>query len=143
MKLQDVMTKNVESLGPDAKVIEAARIMKKLNVGVVPVVEGTRLSGIITDRDITLRVTAEGLDPNNTPVRSVMSKDVTSCKQDEDVKGALRLMSSKQIRRLPIVDDANNLVGIVSIGDLAVDTAKDRAVGDTLEDISKPSRPTR
>lgn len=141
MKIRDIMTKNPEVVRPDATIDEAARMMKHLDVGSLPVCNGTRVLGMITDRDITIRATAVGHDPNTTHVQDIMSHDIQYCYDDQDVKEAAKLMSENQIRRLPIVDRDKNLVGIVSLGDISVDANNDRMSGDTLEDISKPSKP--
>jgi CBS domain-containing protein len=109
-------------------------------VGSVPVCDGDRLLGMVTDRDITLRVTAEGRDPQ-VPVSQVMTAEVFYCYDDQDVKEAAKVMRKKQIRRLPIVNRENKLVGIVSLGDLAVEAGKDKLSGRTLEEISEPAKP--
>jgi CBS domain-containing protein len=143
MKLMDVMTRNPEVIRPDATLAEAAAKMKELDVGPLPVCDGTRLLGMITDRDLTVRATAEGRDPNTTPVKDVMTADVVTCFEDQDVREAARIMQEQQIRRLVILDRDKHLVGIVSLGDLAVEIGNDRLAGETLEQISEPSQPDR
>ena len=143
MQLKDVMTRDVEVIRPEAPIAEAARRMDELNVGPLPVCDGERLVGMVTDRDITVRATAAGRDPKTTPVRDAMSSDVVYCYEDQDVRDAARVMSDKQIRRLPVMSRDNRLVGIVSLGDLAAETNDDRLTGETLERVSEPAQPDR
>lgn len=144
MKLKDVMTREVETVRPDATVVEAARKMKDLDVGVIPVCEtDNHVVGMVTDRDICIRVVAEGRDANDARCRDIMSSDVVSCREDDDVRDAAKIMQQRQIRRLAICDSQNRLVGIVSLGDLAVETGDDKLSGDTLEKVSEPARPRR
>src|SRR5437868_15152771 len=114
------MTRNVKVIGPDATLEDAAGRMDALDIGPLPVCENERLVGMITDRDITVRSTAMGEDPKAMRVRDAMSKDVLCCHEDDDVRDATRLMESKQVRRLLVLDRDDRLVGIVSLGDLAV-----------------------
>jgi CBS domain-containing protein len=141
MRIADVMTRDVQVILPDRSVRDAARLMDDLNVGVLPVCDGRRLVGIITDRDITVRATAAGKDPDQTRVREVMTDDVRWCFEDEDVKDVVRTMSEVQIRRLPVVDRNKHLVGIVALGDLATDRAE--GANEALRRISEPSEPDR
>jgi CBS domain-containing protein len=143
MKLKDVMTRDVEVVHPNATLEEAARKMDSLNVGPLPVCDGQRLVGMLTDRDITVRATAAGQDPKSARVADVMTTDVVYCFEDQDVREASKVMAENQIRRLVILDHDKRLVGIVSLGDLAVDGADDRMSGDVLEQVSKPSKPDR
>src|SRR5215211_7373647 len=143
MRIADVMTREVKVIGPERSVREAARLMDDLNVGPLPVCDGERLVGMITDRDITTRATAAGQDPKTTPVSEAMSKDVFYLYEDQDVREAAKLMSDKQIRRLPVISRDKRLVGIVSLGDLATDTKDDRMKGETLERVSGPAKPDR
>lgn len=124
MLLKDVMTHNVEVTSPDETIEQAARRMKELDVGPLPVCEGTRVVGMLTDRDITMRSTAAGCDPKTALVRDAMSTDVVSCFEDQDVREAMKLMEEKQIRRLLVMSRANSLVGIASRGDLAAEAAR-------------------
>jgi len=142
-RVGDIMTRRPDVVRPDATVVEAAALMRRLDVGAVPVCDGTRLQGMLTDRDIAVRAAADGKDPRQTLVRDVMTNEVTWAFEDEPVERAATLMRQHQIRRLPIVSRDKNLVGIVSLGDLAVDTGDDRLSGATLEDVSAPSRPGR
>jgi CBS domain-containing protein len=135
------MTSDVEIIKPDATVQEAARRMRDLNVGSLPVCDGNRVLGIISDRDITLRVTAEGTNPGNVKVRDVMSPNIVYCYEDQDVDEAGEVMGYNQIRRLPILNREKKLVGIISLGDISTDANNDRLSGKTLKDISVPSSP--
>lgn len=143
MQLRDVMTQNVEIVQPDATVQEAAVKMKALNVGALPVCDGDRLVGLLTDRDITVRATAEGHDPAKTKIRDVMTPNITYCFDDQRVGDAARAMAEKQIRRMPVLDRNKRLVGIVSLGSLAVHTKDDKLAGDVLKQVSKPAQPQR
>jgi CBS domain-containing protein len=136
------MTRRVEVIRPDSTLQEAAEKMKDLDVGPLPVCEGDRLVGMITDRDITVRGVAEGQDPWTDHVRDVMTKEVIFCFEDQDVAEAARLMKDKQVRRLVVLDRDRRLVGIVSLGDLAVD-ADEEVAGNTLEGVSQPAVPNR
>ncbi|WP_414473864.1 CBS domain-containing protein [Microvirga sp. M2] len=141
MRISDIMTRNVRVVSPDRTVQEAARLMDEMNVGVLPVCDGRRLRGMITDRDITVRATAAGLPPDTTHVRDVMSDNVWWCFDDDDVGHIVQLMSEHQIRRLPVVDHDKHLVGIVALGDLATDSEGDASRA--LNRISTPSEPDR
>jgi CBS domain-containing protein len=141
MKIADVMTRDVEVVSPTSSVREAARQMDRLNVGVLPVCDGKRLVGIITDRDITVRVSAAGEDADKTRVQEVMSQHVRWCMEDDPVEEAEKLMTEAQIRRLPVLDSDQMLVGIVSLGDLAEDGAP--GVEEALRRISEPAEPDR
>jgi CBS domain-containing protein len=141
MRVGDVMTRDVTVVSPHASVREAARVMDRLNVGALPVCDGQRLVGIITDRDITVRCTAAGGSPHTTHVRDIMSGPVRWCFADDPVEDAEQAMGEVQIRRMPVVDGNRQLVGIVALGDLATEEAPGTA--ETLRRISEPSAPDR
>jgi CBS domain-containing protein len=143
MQVQEIMTRAVEVIHPDTTLHEAAEKMKSLDVGPLPVSDGDRLVGFVTDRDITIRATAEGRDPNTTKVREVMTPGVIFVFEDQDVKEAARLMEEHQIRRLVVLNRDQRLCGIVSLGDLAVDTRSQRLPGEVLEKVSEPAQPRR
>lgn len=144
MRVSDVMTRGVECTRPDATLREAAGRMKELDVGALPVCgDNDRLVGMITDRDVTVRSTAAGSDPGAAHVRDVMTPDVVYCFEDQDVAEAARLMKESQIRRLVVLDRDKRLVGIVSLGDLAVETGDEVLAGNTLEAVSEPAQPNR
>jgi CBS domain-containing protein len=139
-QVKDVMTRQVEVIHPDRTLEEAAEKMKALDVGVIPVCDGDRLVGMLTDRDIVTRVIAEKRDPHATRVREAMTSAVISCYEDDDVQGAARRMAEEQIRRLAVLGHDQRLVGIVSLGDLAVHTADTRLGGEVLETVSEPNK---
>jgi CBS domain-containing protein len=139
--IKDVMTRGVEVLAPGAPLTRAAEKMRQLHIGPVPVCDGDRLVGVVTDRDIVVRGIAMGHDPHTSPISSVMTEDVEVIHQDARLDEAVDLMKDRQLRRLLVVDDHNNLVGIVSLGDLAREMDEATA-GRTLERISRPSRPS-
>jgi CBS domain-containing protein len=143
MQIKEIMTKNPEVIRPDAPLQVAAEKMKSLNVGSLPVCDGERLLGMITDRDITVRATARGGDSSNTAVRDVMTPDVAYCYEDDDVAQAALVMEDKQIRRLPILSRDKRLVGIVALGDLAVDGQYEKLHGEVTHEVSKPAKPER
>lgn len=141
MKISEIMTREVEVISPDASLREAARKMDDLNVGVLPVCDGQRLVGMLTDRDITVRATAIGESPDVTRVDEVMSAEVWWCHEDDDVEDVAHRMGEKQIRRMPVIDHNRMLVGIVALGDLATDRAP--GTRHALRHISEPSEPDR
>jgi CBS domain-containing protein len=140
MQLKSIMTRDVEVVRPDASLNEVARRMRERDTGVVPVCDGRRILGMVTDRDIVLRAIADNRDTHTTRARDVMSHDVIYCFEDESIRHAAHLMQEKQIRRLAVLDRAKNLVGIVSLGDLAVGSGRHGLSGATLESVSEASR---
>jgi len=143
MRVSQVMTRNAECIRPDATVQEAAGRMKTLDIGSLPVCDNDRLVGVITDRDIAVRSVADGRDPRADRVQGTMTPDLVYCFEDEDAEDAAKKMREKQIRRLPVLNRDKRLVGIVSLGDLAVETHDENLAGRTLEDISEPCRAKR
>ena len=140
--IQDVMTRDVQRISPEETVHRAAQLMDEFNVGSLPVVDGEKLVGMITDRDIVVRSTAAGQAPGTTRVGDVMSTDVRTCYADQSVDDVLGQMGDVQIRRVPVIDQASHsLVGIVSLGDIA--TKHSGGVNSALEEISSPSEPER
>lgn len=138
----EVMTRDVKFVSPEETVRRAAEMMDELNVGSLPVCDGPKLVGMITDRDITIRSTAKGQAPETTRVGDVMSPQVRTCHESQSVDEVLREMGDSQIRRVPVVDQASHsLVGIVSLGDFAVRQAG--ATDEALEEISAPSEGSR
>ena len=140
MRVKDVMTENPQVVLPQTSLKEVADTMKSLDIGVLPVCENDRLVGMITDRDIVVRAEAEGLSPAAN-VDQAMTPDVTFCFEDDDLDSAVKLMEEKRIRRLPVLNADHRLVGIVSLGDLAV--SGDQAAGEVLERVSEPAKPNR
>jgi len=143
MKIRDIMTPDVECVWPDDTLQEAAAKMKDLDVGPLPVCDHDHIAGMLTDRDITVRAIAKGLDPRSTRVREVMSRAVIYCYEDEDAEDAARLMQERQVRRILVLDRDQRLVGIVSLGDLAAEAGDPRRIGQIFQDISEPAIPWR
>ena len=143
MDLRDIMSRNVEVVNASASLEDAAIKMKDLDVGLIPVCDGDRLQGVLTDRDITIRATANGRDPKITKVTDVMTTDIAYCLEDQEVEEAVSLMEARQIRRLPILNQNKSLVGIVSLADIAVHVGDRDLSGETLEEISAPAEPKR
>jgi len=135
------MTRNVEFIRSSSTLQEAAAKMKSLDVGPLPVCHNGSLVGMITDRDITVRATAEGEPPTVIRVRDIMTPEVISCHEDDDVVEAANLMEQKKVRRLVVLDRNDKIVGIVSLGDLAVSTGDVQTAGVTLGGLSEPSVP--
>ena len=136
MQLKDIMTTDVEVVRPDSSIADAARKMRSHDIGSVPVCDGRRLLGMLTDRDITLRATAEGADPNKTLVRDCMTAELVYCFEDQSDDEAERIMQEKQIRRLPVLTREKELAGIIALGDLATRTKDIEEVGRTLREVS-------
>jgi CBS domain-containing protein len=141
MRIHDIMTRDPSCVTPDATVREAAQVMKREDVGIVPVVDGQNsktLLGVITDRDIALRCVADGHDAN-ARVRDCMSADkLATCRENDDVDRAMDAMRTEQVRRIPIVDERGSLVGIVAQADVVRKTRNDAKSQDTVEEISRP-----
>jgi len=137
MQVREIMTSSVECLSPEQTLQEAARKMRDLDVGPLPVCDNDRIAGMLTDRDITVRAVAEGRDPARTRVRDVLSPDVIYCFDDQDTQEAARLMEEKQIRRLLVLNREKRLVGIVSLGDIAMADGP-QSSGVALCGISEP-----
>jgi CBS domain-containing protein len=147
MKIRELMTRDPDVLTPEATVGEAARLMRKLDVGIIPVVDDpatNHLQGVITDRDITIRHVAED-HAEDCPVSDHMTVEVRTVPSDESHHDVMRAMRSQKVRRVPVVDEDGRLVGIVSQADLAVDTGPQERdeVKETLEAVSQPARPER
>jgi CBS domain-containing protein len=141
MRVAELMTPDPQTIGPDESLRRAAELMDALDVGVLPVCDGERLIGIVTDRDITVRATAAGLAPESTAVAEVMTADLRWAFEDEDLGVAEELMRQTQIRRLPVLNAQRRLVGMLSLGDLAAKGAP--TVRDALDTISRPPEPHR
>ena len=138
MQIRDVMTADVSFVGPDTPILEIARKMRDGDIGSTPVIENDRLAGIVTDRDIVVRVIAEGGDVRTKTARDAMSPGILYCYADDSVEAVLENMGGQQIRRLPVVDRDKRLVGVVSLGDLAL-SGKRKAAGEALQAISQPT----
>jgi CBS domain-containing protein len=134
--IRDVMTPNPSTVEPNKTVVDAARIMKQEDAGVVPVTENGRLTGIVTDRDIAIRVVAEGKDPKSTPVREVASTNLVTIDPEQDLDEALRVMAKHQVRRLPVVEEDGRLVGVLAQADVARE-GDDTKTGQVVQEISE------
>ena len=143
MKIKEIMSRDVQVIHPDSMIQEAAGKMKTLDIGSLPVCDNHRLLGVLTDRDITVRAVASGRDPGTTKVSDTMTPELIYCFEDENVKEAAKLMERHQIRRLPILNRGKHLVGIVSLGDLALESGDDKMSGQVLEEVSEPNAPKR
>jgi CBS domain-containing protein len=149
IRAADIMTPNPEALTPDTPVAEIARRMRDLDVGVIPIVddeESSRLQGIVTDRDIAVRVAAEGKDAKKTLARDIMSPDVQCVGESDHVRDVFAVMKRARVRRVPVVDAGGQLVGIIAQADLAVnyaglDLQRETEVEEVIERISEPARP--
>ena len=140
--IQDIMTRDVQTISSQDTIQRAAQLMDELNVGAIPVLDGDKLVGMITDRDITVRSVAVGQDPRSTKVTDVMSTDVRTCTAGQSIDEVLGQMGDVQIRRVPVVDEqSGKVIGIVSLGDVATSDAAD--VDRALDEISSPSEPDR
>lgn len=137
-KIKELMSTDVKVIGPDATIKEAAQKMQKGNFGMLPVEEKDRMIGSISDRDITVRAVADG-KACTTKVREVMTEGIVWAFEDDSVASAAKLMSEHQIRRLPIVNASKRLVGIISLGDFAVENADIKVAGKALSEISQPA----
>jgi CBS domain-containing protein len=142
MDIRDVMTTRPRAVTPDSNLIQVAELMEAEDVGVIPVVDNDFLVGMVTDRDIVVRAVARGFDPSQTRVSQVASQDLVTVRPSNDLSDALDLMARHQVRRLPVTDDENRLVGVVSQADVAMH-AKEKASGEMLGDISQPPRGPR
>jgi CBS domain-containing protein len=135
-RIRDIMTSNPSTIEPDKPVAEAARIMKQEDAGVVPVTENGVLTGMVTDRDITVRVVAEGKDPQSTTVREVASNDLVTVDPRQELDDALRLMAQHKVRRLPVVEEDGRLVGVLAQADVARE-GDDKQTGQVVQEISE------
>jgi CBS domain-containing protein len=142
MKAREIMSRNPTCVTPDTPLVDAARLMKDENIGVVPVVESSnsrRLVGVLTDRDIAIRAVAEGRDGATTSVGHVMSTDIHTSTPDDSVNDIMALMGSEQIRRIPIVDERGDVVGIIAQADIVLEANDNKKAERTVEKISEPS----
>jgi len=134
--VKELMSSNPRTVSSDQTIVDAARAMRDENVGLVPVVDGERLVGTVTDRDIAIRVVAEQQDPASTKVQEIASTDLVTVDPQQDLDEALRLMAQHQVRRLPVVEEDGRLVGIVAQADVAR-AGSDSQTGELVEEISK------
>lgn len=137
MKVREAMTREVRLVRPDQTIREAANLMAQLDIGALPVEDSDRLVGMITDRDIAVRAVAQGRGAD-TPIRDVMSREVKYCFEDQTVDEVTRNMADIRVRRLPVLNRDKRLVGILSLGDLAIDASAQDEAGEALGGISRP-----
>lgn len=142
MQVSDVMTRGVRTLQPEDTVIMAAQAMEEMDIGVIPVCDEDGLVGILTDRDIAVRVVAQGLTPQDTTLEQVMTTSPYSCFEDQSIEEVLEEMREAQIRRVPVVNQQEQVIGMLSLGDVAV-RADEIEAGETLASISEPAEPVR
>lgn len=143
MRVGEVMSRGIDPVDPSASVQDAAIQMAELDIGAVFVGSDTALTGVLTDRDIILRVVVEGLSPASVKVGGVMSKGLVSCKEDDTIESALTIMRKRQIRRMPVLADDGRAVGVVTFGDLAKTVSGPEQLHETLREISEPHRNRR
>ncbi len=137
-RCREIMTKSVRTASPGMSVREVGALMRDGDMGAVPVVDGGKLIGIVTDRDIVVRVVAEGKGPE-TPVSEAMTTDLFTVTPDDFVFEAIRLMGDKQVRRIPVIIETGELAGIIAMADVALETEDEREIAETLEEISSGS----
>jgi CBS domain-containing protein len=135
-RIREVMTSDPSTIDPGKTIVEAARIMKQEDARVVPVTQNGRLTGMVTDRDIAIRVVAEGIDPQSTAVREVASTDLVTVDPEQDLDEALRLMATHKVRRLPVVEEDGRLVGMLAQADVARE-GHDAQTGQVVQEISE------
>ncbi len=139
MLVKDVITRHLKTIDSQASLRQAAAMMRELDVGLLPVSEGDEVVGVITDRDITIRGTAVGTAPDDTPLSRIYSPGVVFAREDDDIAAAAEIMEERQVRRLLVVDGDDRCVGIVSLGDLALRAGDDGLGGEILQQVSKPA----
>ena len=135
-KVREVMTDRPRCVTLETPISEVAQLMESEDIGSLPILEGDQLAGMITDRDIVIRAVAKGKDPRGMPVREVASRELVTVYADDDLANALKKMASEQVRRLPVVDEDNRLVGVLAQADVALE-AKEKTVGELVEEISR------
>jgi CBS domain-containing protein len=143
VQVKEIMTSEVELIHPETPIAEAAEIMKGYDVGALPVCDGDKLVGMLTDRDIIVRATADGFHPETVQTGEVMTSNVVYAFEDQDVSEASKIMEEKQIRRLPILNRDRRLVGVLSLGDIALATENKELAGEALKEVSEPVSPKR
>jgi CBS domain-containing protein len=139
MQLKEFVNTRVETIEPGETLQRAAEMMKQLDIGSLPVCDSGHLAGMITDRDIIVRAVANGCDPAAVTVREIMSSDIVCCSEEDEVEEAARIMQENQVRRILVLNEADELVGITSLGELATITRDHRLAGDTLSAVSEES----
>jgi len=136
-KVRDVMTDRPHCVTPETPVSQAAELMASEDIGALPVLENDEIAGVVTDRDIVVRAVAKGKDPRGMPVREVSTREVITVGKEQDLSDALQLMATHRVRRLPVVNEENRLVGVVAQADIAL-IAREKTVGEVVGQISTP-----
>lgn len=142
MKCKDVMTQKIVCCYPGDRVAKAAKRMKKNDIGSLPIVENKenkKLVGIITDRDLALKVIGKGRNPKSTKIKKVMTKNVVTCRSNDELQKALNLMAENQLRRIPVVDNDDRVIGIIAQADIATRLNQAEKTAEVVKDISKPN----
>jgi CBS domain-containing protein len=140
MKVREIMSTHVQRISSSAMVSEAAEKMRIFDIGALPVLEENKIVGMLTDRDIVIRAIATGLDPKMTVIKDVFTPNVFCCSQEDDIETAARIMEDNQVRRLVVLGDDNSVVGMLSLGDLALKTSVDHLAFEILEKVCEPTR---
>lgn len=143
MQVKEIMTQNVEVISVDASIKDAARKMKTMDIGILPVIDGDQLIGMVTDRDIVVRAVAEGQDVSRTLIRDVMTPNVIYCFDDQDLNEATKIMEDNQVRRILVLNRNKQPVGIISQGDVAVQSGDDHLVEELVRHVSEPAHVSR
>jgi CBS domain-containing protein len=138
MQVREIMKREFRSIARDATVRDAARLMSETGIGMLPVEDRKEIVGTVTDRDITIRATASGADPNTTPVSEVMSNKVFTCVEEDELQQAAQIMEDNQIRRLMVQNDKGEFVGMLTIADLARQPGTARLLNQVVEQVSQP-----
>lgn len=141
MQVKDIMTRKVETAGIDTPLSNAAEKMRTFNIGLLPVCDGDKLVGTISDRDITVRATANNLHPEQLRCQDIMTAEAVFCFEDQDVDEARQLMQANKIRRLPVVNRQHHLVGMIALSDIAIGTGDAKSAGIAIQEISLPDEP--
>jgi len=140
MKVREIMSSHVQSISFSAMVSEAAEKMKIFDIGALPILEDNKIVGMLTDRDIVVRAAAAGLDPKTTVVKDVFTPEVMCCSEEEDIEAAGKIMEDSQVRRLVVLGDDQTVVGMVSLGDLALKTSNNHLTYEVLKRVCEPTR---
>jgi len=143
MNVKEIMTQGIEMIQPSDTLVQAAKKMEALNVGILPVKEENKIVGVVTDRDIVLRALAKNKQAETTRVKDVMSSRISRCSAADSVEDAARIMKENKVRRLIVLDNENRPIGIVTLGDIAAKAKSEQLAGETLDAVSQPCGPAR
>ena len=140
MKVREIMSSHVKQISSSAMASEAADKMKTFDVGALPILEDNKIVGMLTDRDIVVRAIATGMDPKMTVIKDILTPEVLCCFEEDDISTAARIMEDNQVRRLVVLDNDKTVVGMISLGDLALKTSNDHLTYEILERVCGPAR---